>query len=238
MELDVLLTGFPGRTNMGFLGLSTVVLLRGSRTVVFDTGAFGSRMLLRERLSERGLDFDDIDAVILSHLHFDHCHNAFLFRKAEYFVHAAELEYAQGHPDDILYPEGIARSLRETGRVNLIESDGEFLPGIYGFHTPGHTPGCLSVRVLCKDRPFVLAGDAIKNLAELVTGQAEMSLDEARSAESMRLIRKQSDSIIPGHDSPLDAENQRRLSAVELRVLLSRGVSTLQGGGEVLITIT
>jgi hypothetical protein len=46
----------------------------------------------------------------------------------------------------------------------------------------------------------VLAGDAVKNITELATGQVGMSLDNAESAKTIRRIREIAEIVVPGHD--------------------------------------
>lgn len=223
-KIDIILPGFPGTTNSGFLGLSTVVLIRGTNNILFDTGGFGRRAFLRERLLQRGLSLDDIDAVIFSHLHFDHSQNALLFKKARYYVHMHELQYALNIPDDTLYPEGIADALKSTGRLRVVEKDGEFLPEVFAMHSPGHSPGSMSISTVSEGKRLILTGDAVKNLAELITCNAEMSMDDDASRRSIRAVSDKCDCIIPGHDSPLDPKRGCRLHPAELQLVLSRGV--------------
>jgi hypothetical protein len=56
-EIDIVIQGFPGKSVChGGLGWSSVVLLRGhGRVALVDTGGFGMRRLLIERLASRGL---------------------------------------------------------------------------------------------------------------------------------------------------------------------------------------
>lgn len=85
MKVHVLVTGrfFPR------LG-STVVLLEsrdGGRALV-DSGAGQDAPHLLRALAERGLGPDDVDTVVSTHLHYDHCGNHLLFERARYLVDA------------------------------------------------------------------------------------------------------------------------------------------------------
>ncbi|MEL6196836.1 MAG: MBL fold metallo-hydrolase, partial [Pseudomonadota bacterium] len=77
---EVLVTGNALRLRDDFLGISSVVLVespghgRPRRTLV-DAGGPTTRGSLKRALKDRGLGPGDIDAVFLSHLHFDHVWN-------------------------------------------------------------------------------------------------------------------------------------------------------------------
>jgi glyoxylase-like metal-dependent hydrolase (beta-lactamase superfamily II) len=91
--------------------------------------------------------------------------------------------------------------LQGTGRLEQIRKDEEILPGIQTLLSPGHTPGCMSLVLRDRDMPTtVLAGDAVKNITELATGQVGMSLDNAESAKTIRRIREIAEIVVPGHD--------------------------------------
>ena len=116
--------------------------------------------MLLEALEE---DFDNmISTVFLTHLHFDHIANINLFPHATFILSRKEWEYANTR-DDLFVMEGSLPLLRSF-KKRLVEIDGEeLLPGITCLHTPGHTPGCLSLVVDMKEKGrWVIAGDAIK----------------------------------------------------------------------------
>ena len=78
--LDVLTYGFALNTDQGAFGYSTNSLLRvGSHNILIDTGPSSRRPFLYRALQSRNLTTDDIDMVILTHMHWDHCQNTDLF---------------------------------------------------------------------------------------------------------------------------------------------------------------
>jgi glyoxylase-like metal-dependent hydrolase (beta-lactamase superfamily II) len=83
--IDVLLGGFFGRSNRGFLGWSAIYLVTtpSGRRLLFDTGGYNERGTIPKLLQERGLGVTSINCVVLSHLHFDHAANWDLFPKAD-----------------------------------------------------------------------------------------------------------------------------------------------------------
>lgn len=88
MELSVLLPG------SGFPKLrSAVTLLRGEgRVTLVDSGLVDDRPRLLAALHARGLAPEDVDEVITTHLHYDHCGNHLLFPRARYLVSRFDLE--------------------------------------------------------------------------------------------------------------------------------------------------
>jgi glyoxylase-like metal-dependent hydrolase (beta-lactamase superfamily II) len=151
--------------------LCLYVEARGRRIVV-DTG-MGTRLTDRQRrfwriqneggllrgLAALGVAPEQIDLVINTHLHSDHCggntrwrspedHTVVpTFPNAEYVVQRQEYEDAS-HPNERTAATYIAENfepLRASGQLRLLEGDTELLPGVVGMVTPGHTPGHMSV---------------------------------------------------------------------------------------------
>ena len=79
--IDVLLSGFFGESNRGFLGWSAIYLVTtpSGRRLIFDTGGYNERGTIPKLLDEHGIGVAAIDWVVLSHLHFDHGANWDLF---------------------------------------------------------------------------------------------------------------------------------------------------------------
>jgi glyoxylase-like metal-dependent hydrolase (beta-lactamase superfamily II) len=211
VRLIPLIQGYPGRsTYHGGLGWSSVTLVRhGTRLLLADTGSFGMRSLLGERLAEHGVDPGEVTDILLTHAHYDHAANYLLFPSATIWISAAELTWASARPAafDPL-PELYAADLARNPRTRRITGDGEMLDGVEAFTTPGHTPGSLVYRVTGDDGTVLFSGDAAKNRAELVSGDVGSTLDRSASRDSVRVIlglwRDRPDSLlIPGHDVPM-----------------------------------
>lgn len=208
--IKILFQGFPGRATRGYLGWSSVVLIETDKKILFDTGNWGDREELLLQLHLKGLDPRDIDIVILSHLHFDHCINLPLFTKAEVVTSEEAFKYAKNVRDDLFIPEWIVDyllSIRE--RVRFIKGDTELDEGIALIETPGHTPGSLSCLVRKGGPRVVLAGDAVKNAYEFVSGTPDMSRDMEASRQTIKKIAQHADIIIPGHDRAFSFDGDR-----------------------------
>ena len=110
-------------------------------------------MSVEDGLATLGLKPDDIEIIILTHLHFDHIALGYLYPNAKFVVQKNELDYA-------LHPHAIDAGLYEKATfedldMEVIDGKKEIIPGVCVFPTPGHTPGGQSVEV------NTLAGRAI-----------------------------------------------------------------------------
>ena len=126
----------------------------GVRTILIDTGycAEAGEPLDRS-LSAMDIPFDQIDTVILTHLHFDHAGGATrfdedgqlqpVFPNAEFVVQRREwVEATAGFPElRRVYPQENLLPLKESGQLRLVDGDTEIVPGIHAIVTGGHTVG-------------------------------------------------------------------------------------------------
>ena len=165
-----------------------------TRLVLFETGIgaffepamrerFGvveARHVLVESLAEVGVAPDDIDVVVLSHLHFDHAGGALtawvegvapalLFERATYVVGAEAWQRAVSpHPRDrASFIPGLTDLLTKSGRLELVTGDRSATLGDgYRFHrSAGHTPGLLLAEIAMPDGAVVFAADLIPGKA-------------------------------------------------------------------------
>jgi len=157
-------------------------------------------------LKRIGLGPDDIDVVICSHLHTDHCGCNAFFKKATVMVHARELEAARGSDAarngyvnaDWDHPMPMTEV---TGECDVM-GDGKItiLP------LPGHTPGLVGVLVgLDRSGGFLLASDALsvrenldRDIIPRNTWNAELC---AHSFDEIRKLEASGFKIICGHDA-------------------------------------
>jgi glyoxylase-like metal-dependent hydrolase (beta-lactamase superfamily II) len=161
--------------NQILLGLNSVVVRTGKHTVVIETGIgnkqipkmrqiFQNQELLPASLAAAGVDPAEVDIVINTHLHFDHCGwNTTLhadgsvtptFPNARYFAHAGEV--AHGHlqldRDRVSYLSPNYDPLIESGQMTLLDHAGiaanpEICPGISVELFPGHTAQMMGVHI-------------------------------------------------------------------------------------------
>lgn len=113
-------------------------------------------------LGSVGFEPDNIDFVINTHLHYDHCGNNNLFPRARFFVNETELQHAlaPGWWESLPYVR-TTFDLPEL-KYQTVKGAYEVIPGVRILPTPGHTAGHQSVVVkLQKTGLLILAGDAM-----------------------------------------------------------------------------
>ncbi len=133
----------------------------GDQTVLIDTGEMrpiqspdreqaigGAIHTLEQGLAKFGLAPGDVDVVIHTHLHNDHCENDYKCVNARIYVHEAELRHIHDpHPLDFRYLEDYIADVEENGQIEVVDEDREIVPGVRVAHTPVHTEGGLTVLV-------------------------------------------------------------------------------------------
>jgi len=136
-------------------------LAGGDATILVDTGemkpiqsedrqkAIGGKIYtFEEGLGRWGLKPEDVDIVIHTHLHNDHCENDYKCVNAAIYVHRNEIARIHDpHPLDYRYVPDYIEEVEENGQLRIVEADREIVPGITVVHTPVHTDGGLSVFV-------------------------------------------------------------------------------------------
>lgn len=162
--------------------------------------------LLVHRLDALGLTVDDIDLVVLSHLHYDHAGGAHLFPKSELVVQKDEYAFAH-YPSSFFAPFYYRKNYDLPGyRWRLLDGDAELVPGVTALRTDGHTPGHQSLYVdLPETGPVILAGDCVYWQEHLddekvpgVVWNPTLALHSIKRLKTLaRLVRGR---IFPSHD--------------------------------------
>jgi N-acyl homoserine lactone hydrolase len=212
VRLDILFTGFPGRSDRGFLGWSSCVLVRSETgsPILFDTAGFNERVMLYERLGQLGMKPEDIGAVFLSHFHFDHVANVGMFPNAKIYLHEKEIAHIHacrnGNVHDPAVPHELFLALESSDNLRVLRGPRGRVDTWEWVLTPGHTPGLCSMLLTIGGKKWVLASDAVKNSYELETETVTMTLDPKASKQSIVWIKNTADVVIPGHDEQLILE--------------------------------
>ena len=136
---------------------------------------------LGNALASVHLDLGDIAAVVLSHLHFDHCGQQRLL-DAPVFVQA--VEYGEAQRPRYTVDEWAAIPRR---RLRLVHGDQEIAEGVHVVATPGHTPGHQSVVIEARGSRVVLGAQCAFRAAEVLTGEpADTNLHDESWRDSAR----------------------------------------------------
>ena len=164
------------------LNLGVFLMRSAGKTLVADTG-FGphGQMLgsdtpadLLNDFERKGIGTDEVDTVFLTHLHGDHVGwntrpeelSKPTFENARYRVHRADWEHFTS-PEilaDAMRGDAVKRSvipLDDAGVLDLIEGEEALAPGITAIHTPGHTPGHMSLLISSGRERALLIGDVL-----------------------------------------------------------------------------
>jgi 4-pyridoxolactonase len=158
------------------------------------------------QLAKCGFKPEDVDALINSHLHFDHCGGNKHLSAATTYLHRDELRQART-------PEPFERlGYADKGfdhpdaKFSLLEGDVEFAKGIHLFHTPGHTVGHYSLLVeLAGSRPLLFMADVSYTPAAYANDQQagfhNNPVDGVRSIRRIKRLAKEWDAeVVFTHD--------------------------------------
>jgi N-acyl homoserine lactone hydrolase len=134
------------------------IAIRGARQNVTGGGEEG----IRKALALVGTAPEEIDILVLSHLHYDHCGEAYLFRNARVIVQKREWETAF-NPVPVLrymYDQSCFVQL-ENMELVLVDGDQPIADGVRTLLLPGHTMGNQGLAVSTAKGTAVLTGDQL-----------------------------------------------------------------------------
>jgi len=179
-ELTKMLTdNFLPLTNFT-LEQNILILNTGDKLVLFDTGMgsatiFGpSTGKLLSTLKAAAIDPKDIDAIVLTHAHHDHCWGIMAddgsrhFPNAQIYMAKNEFDFwtdaAKLGMTDPPYMKMTVTGARKNllpnrDRMVFFKGGEEFLPGIQAMATPGHTVGHMIFMVASEGKTLAVIGD-------------------------------------------------------------------------------
>ena len=161
--------------NLVPLAINNLLIQAAGNNIIVDTG-YGNCLNETQRnrihmtqgdgthagLAALGIRPEDIDIVIDTHLHNDHCTGNFrlspdgqklpAYPHAEYLVQRREYQDAT-NPNErtrATYLRDNFEPLFQSGQLRLLDGDSDILPGIEAIVTPGHTPAHMSLRIESK----------------------------------------------------------------------------------------
>jgi glyoxylase-like metal-dependent hydrolase (beta-lactamase superfamily II) len=182
----------PDERNRIRLNLTCPLIMKGSDAILIDTG-IGNRLSDVERqifdhgdgwlpthISALGMEPGDITAVIVSHLHFDHCGGIVrrrdsgalepAFPRARIFVQRGELEIAENPRNERLH--AAYRHCREIlapvrAMLEVVDGDTDIIPGVRAVVTGGHTRDHQAAIVTDNGESFMHTADIIPTRSHL-----------------------------------------------------------------------
>jgi glyoxylase-like metal-dependent hydrolase (beta-lactamase superfamily II) len=181
----------PDDRNRIRLRMNSLLIRSAGKLILVETGAGdkfdakrrdiyalqGTR--LPEQLAARGVKPEQVDIVVNTHLHFDHCgwntrmtegKLAPTFANAQYIVQRGELEHAR-HPserDRASYFAENFEPMADTGQWTLIDQDIEAIaPGVELIRAPGHNRDMMCVRLTGGGQTAMLLADLVPTTAHL-----------------------------------------------------------------------
>lgn len=203
------------------------------QTIVFDTGVrdgnsprgktYAGFEYPDVAIAKAGLRAEEVETVVLTHLHFDHAGNMARFPNAKFYVQRAEYDGwkkvftmpgalgsdVHGWPLSSINPVDFAEidALIAAGRVVFLDGDAEIAPGvILHLARDTHTFGSQWAEVQTPDGPFVVAGDCVywyDNIEQMwppayVQGNPWNLIETYQRLRA--LLEGRLERIIPGHD--------------------------------------
>lgn len=219
-------------------------LLRdGGRVIAIDTGfstEVGARrgrsvhLAPSDALAMVGVRHDQIDTLILTHLHYDHIGNVGSFPGARVLVPGSELDFwsspLRDRPQllEHIEPAEIAtlHALERDGRLERFDAhtgaapgageshvgtgELELLPGLTAIALPGHSPGLHGLLVQTAGRPILLTSDAVHFYEEFERDRpyaihTDLPAMYASYDRIRALVAEHDATLLVGHD-PLVAE--------------------------------
>ncbi len=191
VQVHLLVPGFIKRHQEAILeARSSSTLVRcPDHLLVVDTSTPTNRPRILRALEDLGIEPREVDLVINTHCHYDHTSNNDLFPLAQKIVHEEE---------------------RLAGSKKVRE--GELCSHVFLMHTPGHSPGSLSVLVKAEKR-YVIAGDALPTKENYLRWVPPgLNYDSELALRSMRRIVENADIVVPGHGEPFQIDHSFMVS--------------------------
>jgi glyoxylase-like metal-dependent hydrolase (beta-lactamase superfamily II) len=171
-------------------GLNSLLIRTGKQTVLVETGMgnklsermvkfYGQPAQLLTNLAAAGIAPEDIDVVINTHLHFDHCGWNTVrgkdgtivptFPRAKYYAPEGEWQYARkpSERDSISYISDNYDPLVQSGQMTLLKGGEEIVPGILVKTFPGHTAHMQAVIVESRGQTACYISDLIPTTAHI-----------------------------------------------------------------------
>lgn len=211
------------------LGFVNAFIVKGSRSVLIDTGMPGYEKQILKVMEDNGIKPSDISLIVITHGHHDHYGSAAVLKQktgAPLAIHKGDAEPLRTATNPPLYPVGVmgkimqflSKMVSKPGMKGMdadILIDGEMDLAGYGIQgkiipTPGHTAGSLSVLLPGGE---IIIGDLIFGgfVRKKAPGLPYFCKDADEMQKSVQKVLDLSPKIIyAGHGGPFTADSVRR----------------------------
>lgn len=171
--------------------LRSILFEKGGRKILVDTG-FGNMpsadflstfrlnggFMLHDQLQGLNLSPSDIDDIILTHLHFDHCGGCLTrvgesvaptFPNATLWISQKQWDIAlnPGEKEADSFLSDHVAQLKDHYRINFVTEEGGYLPGVMFQFVHGHTGGQIIPIIRVNDKTFIFGADLFPSSAHL-----------------------------------------------------------------------
>jgi len=206
---------------------TNIILIAEEGLTLVDTGFRGSHPRIISFIRSLGRSVEDISLIIITHNHLDHVGGLIELKKltrAKVAAHKADLNDSE---NQLPYPK-IARKLlhippfsilrpliyAKPGDIDIQLEGGEVLSPLGGLeviHTPGHTPG--SISLFSPQKKLLIVGDALNNRRQnLRLPPKFVSTDLTQAVDSVkRIAQLDFDILCFGHGKPLTRDASTRV---------------------------
>jgi glyoxylase-like metal-dependent hydrolase (beta-lactamase superfamily II) len=213
----------PNVFQLSIRGTNIIVIAEEELTLV-DAGFRGNSRWVIDFIHRLGRSEAEVSLIILTHNHYDHAGGVAELKRltpARVAIHQADISDAESHPS---YPQMIQRTLRippfsalhsvfslKLSEIDLPLMGGEIfkpLGGLEVIHTPGHTPG--SISLLSRRDHLLIVSDALNRRRWLPPKMA--STDQRQALDSIRkMAQLDFDLLCYGHGRPLSKDARTRM---------------------------
>lgn len=217
MKLTTRTYQLSGILGTGVWGANVFLLVDNNLTLV-DTGFKGRSRQILKAVRQLGYSPSDIANIIITHHHADHIGSLPVLKevtRAKVVAHPADAPYIDGQlpQPGPARPRWLSQALAPLHKlwattpvgVDMLVNDGDELPilgGVKVLHTPGHTPG--SISLLIPEERLVIVGDVLAHRLRLSLPSKAYTVDIGQEMQSVKRVASLDfDIICFGHGSPL-----------------------------------
>lgn len=169
---------------------SNIYFFDSDEKIIIDAGNRAHRSIVKQFLS-KVVEFDQVQKVVFTHLHYDHIGNFDLFKNAKFFASEQSIEDFKKDPVSTVLKPDIAKMF------NVELNPLHYLTNLEIIHTPSHTRG--SICLWYEKERLLFSGDTIfkqgYGRTDLPTSQPGMQKETI-----LKLLEYNYKILCPGHD--------------------------------------